>query len=448
MQSPAGPASKECAAAKETEEVERERDEERAASRCEWKSLPPEVLEMIFRMLPYKEIAASLRLVSRKCASVATSILNAALLSSRPRLRSVQRRLEARALGCSDALDRSTLARARNYLEYADAQLGLLWSAVARYTHPFGGRHPKYGRLCFYGGALLDELDSLLRVAVRCPAVLLERDGPAGCILDFAVRCKKFMNYFEKVSEKKINKNSLISGCKPIDILDCLLEGRELLELRVPSPRDAELPTATVGMKLRYVMARSWFTCLDLPESESREDEKSWRDQQRFMYLRLRRLVSSFNEHRLEKRHYEMEMLMSVRHSLPIPKVPTCSTYTGYGEYAGKFYYYGHMNESAFEGKVLDTWRRTSSRERTRKKEPEDRPSYDLVIDVELRCSPELAPLSLRSMLKYDDFDHPTCASSRPEFCLSLSIDCPAAFYNRLPNRYVWELNTSHYQKP
>lgn len=54
------------------------------------------------------------------------------------------------------------------------------------------------------------------------------------------------------------------------------------------------------------------------------------------------------------------------------------------------------MNECAFESKVMDVWRRDSARDRIRKRVPEEKPSYDLVINVELKCSPELAPLSVR----------------------------------------------------
>ena len=59
-------------------------------------------------------------------------------------------------------------------------------------------------------------------------------------------------------------------------------------------------------MKLRYTMKRSWFTCLDVFR---KIEENSWRDEQRFMYLRLRRLVGSVNEHLLEILHYEQLLL-------------------------------------------------------------------------------------------------------------------------------------------
>lgn len=56
-------------------------------------------------------------------------------------------------------------------------------------------------------------------------------------------------------------------------------------------------------------MKRAWFTSLDVSK---KAEENSWRDEQRFMYLRLRRLVGSVNEHLFENLHYEHELLLQV----------------------------------------------------------------------------------------------------------------------------------------
>lgn len=62
-------------------------------------------------------------------------------------------------------------------------------------------------------------------------------------------------------------------------------------------------------MKLKYTMKRAWFTCLEVSKNT---EKKTWRDEQRFMYLRLRRLVGSVNEHLFENLHYEHELLLQV----------------------------------------------------------------------------------------------------------------------------------------
>lgn len=55
---------KSCPTMKEMEEVEREAEAEQSIS-YDFESLPPEVLEMVFRMLPYKDIGQSVRLLSK-----------------------------------------------------------------------------------------------------------------------------------------------------------------------------------------------------------------------------------------------------------------------------------------------------------------------------------------------------------------------------------------------
>lgn len=119
------------------------------------------------------------------------------------------------------------------------------------------------------------------------------------------------------------------SGCKPVDLLDCLLTGRELQKLRVSSGH--RHGSSLLSMKLRYVIERAWFTCLEVPGRDDIDEEECWRDQQRFMYLRLRRLVGSANEHHLEAVHHERERVMTEATGdilLP-PRNLACSTYSG-----------------------------------------------------------------------------------------------------------------------
>lgn len=89
--------------------------------------------------------------------------------------------------------------------------------------------------------------------------------------------------------------------------MDCLVEGRQVLFFKVSSNRRGL--GGAVSMKLKYTMKRAWFTCLEVTKNT---EENSWRDEQRFMYLRLRRLVGSVNEHLFENLHYEHELLLQV----------------------------------------------------------------------------------------------------------------------------------------
>lgn len=100
----------------------------------------------------------------------------------------------------------------------------------------------------------------------------------------------------------------LVSGCKIVDVLDCLVEGKQTLFSKVTKKRSG---SCVVSMKLRYVMKRAWFTCLAVAKNS---EENSWRDEQRFMYLRLRRLVGSVNDHLLDSWHYKSELNLQVIH--------------------------------------------------------------------------------------------------------------------------------------
>jgi hypothetical protein len=84
---------------------------------------------------------------------------------------------------------------------------------------------------CFYAGRVLDEFLSLLRLLVKgdktiglmtfglhCP------DGELSYFNRLRVLCTAFMNHFEIRTEKKLNTSYSVSGCKLIDLLDCLLE--------------------------------------------------------------------------------------------------------------------------------------------------------------------------------------------------------------------------------
>lgn len=123
-----------------------------------------------------------------------------------------------------------------------------------------------------------------------------------------------------------------MSGCKVIDLLDCLIDGRELLYYRVSTRKSQLGESSIVNMKIRYVLKRAWFTCLNVPCDS---DNVFWRDQQRFMYLRLRRLICSINEHHLEKVRYDREMAEENLDSVRAMKLRIPSTYSGKGSNQG-----------------------------------------------------------------------------------------------------------------
>ncbi|KAG7211802.1 hypothetical protein KM043_011033 [Ampulex compressa] len=406
-------------------------------------TLPPEVLEMILRLLPLHDVASAVRLVSRQCRTVATTVLNGAFLAAGVRLQRTMKRIEGTIPHCRMATDLLRNIGAFHALELINAQYKLLRAVTWRYTHP--PTRQKYPRLCFYGGSLLDDLNDILHRALKRPASLAGPRGVDQCVTCFVALCKRFMNFFEKVSERGINRSALVSGCKLVDLLDCLIEGREVLSFKESSKKGHK--NGIVSMRLKYVMKRTWFTCLEVPIAD---DENSWRDRQRFMYLRLRRLVGSVNDHLFEKLHYDHDVLIQRKKLVPIctwqgpsinyPRPPPASTYSGYGEYGGQFFYYGNMNKYAYKSKfkLVDYEEATTETE-----EVTNAPCFDLVIGVELRCSPELAPLAAMKVLKFDDLENiDTLTSKHQGLFLRLNIMCPASMANRLPCNFTWELRS------
>lgn len=224
-----------------------------------------------------------------------------------------------------------------------------------------------------------------------------------------------------------------MSGCKIVDILDCLIEGRQVLAYRLTKGRGTR--DSIICMQLQYVIPRAWFTCLSVPCAFN---ETSWRDAQRFMYLRLRRLVGSVNEHYLERVHYQRRLDLKLP-TLDSSRRPMPSTYSGYGEYGGKFFYYGNMNKYAY----MNKHRQATDREDLDDDEGTDMTispqPCELVITIELRCSIELAPLVVRSLLKSDDIDNNRPLSHDPELYIKMNVNCPASVSNRLPSHFTWE---------
>lgn len=73
----------------------------------------------------------------------------------------------------------------------------------------------------------------------------------------------------------------------------------------------------------------------------------SWREHQKYMYMRFRRLVLNhtelqMNEFQYLRAHERMQDTLCV-----IPK-PTCFVYSGYGEEENRFFFYGVMNKSLY----------------------------------------------------------------------------------------------------
>ncbi|XP_011866868.1 PREDICTED: uncharacterized protein LOC105561472 [Vollenhovia emeryi] len=407
---------------------------------CTLDTLPPEILCIILKMLPLHNVARIVRLVSRRCSDIAATVLNSEFLVAGTKLEIAIKRMEDLMSNVKTDTELLECNKIFNALELIRSQYRVLKAVTWRYTHPrflnssasnllYRLSTPKFnhksvfatitqtngefftkpispqGKMliyciyekrintpllilftlkrsrlpvsCFYGGRILDNLNYLLQTAFN-PC----RGSHAFSYSDlqiFTRSCENFMDHFERTTERKLNESALISGCKIVDVLDCLEEGRQVLSFRISSRTDNPM----VSMHLEYVLRRTWFACLPVPNSSY---EYCWRDKQRYMYLRLRRLVSSYNRHLFQKLHYERKLILrAMVPQLPSRRLPPASTYSGYGEYGGQFFYYGNMSKYAYENRFK--YPRASNAGNTGEglEEETNRSCFDLVIGVQLR---------------------------------------------------------------
>lgn len=89
-------------------------------------------------------------------------------------------------------------------------------------------------------------------------------------------------------------------------------------------------------------MSKAWFIAYDIKE----EQEKTWKEKQALIYMRLRRIVKHHTSMNLEYNQYKRECLVRPNANTVIRK-PDSLTYTGYGHSTDKFYYYGLLNEGS-----------------------------------------------------------------------------------------------------
>ncbi|XP_052130628.1 uncharacterized protein LOC113217758 [Frankliniella occidentalis] len=190
-----------------------------------------------------------------------------------------------------------------------------------------------------------------LNLAVTDPARLVGQH----CVHGVNERMRRFMDHFEKVLEMPTEPGWL-PGAKALDVLDCALDVRRrvLKEAVEVGPAGGRL----LHLRLRYSMPRAYFVALPLGEEVSEasrapqkggagggSSSRDSREERRLVFLRLRRLVQHHNEYTLQKLHRDREEALCGRVSSMV--LPT--SFAGYGESGGRFFYYGNLNEGAYD---------------------------------------------------------------------------------------------------
>ena len=182
-------------------------------------------------------------------------------------------------------------------------------------------------------------------------------------------------------------------------------------------------------------MERSWFTALRI-QNEGKVD---WSEEQRLMYLRLRRMIASNNEHVLEQMHSEQENRLHFLQLSPAPSI-----YSGYGECGELYFYYGNMNLSAFQKSF-----------QSKKKDEIQDGNSDLEFCIEIECPIDLAPI--KYLEQHEKPDPETRYNimrkslsenvSESTFKLYIHISCPTSLKNRLPCMFTWEISSRDFDK-
>ena len=136
---------------------------------------------------------------------VAAAVLNGAFLTAYTKLESIIKRNKSTMKSAKTDAELFACSKASNALELIKAQYKMLRAVTWRYTHP-PIKQQKFPRLCFYAGSLLDNLNELLaRISKYHPSIV----GPhasQSSISSFVAVCKRFMNFFEKISERRLNR--------------------------------------------------------------------------------------------------------------------------------------------------------------------------------------------------------------------------------------------------
>ncbi|GJQ81774.1 hypothetical protein Trydic_g319 [Trypoxylus dichotomus] len=391
--------------------------------------LPTELLYKIFSFLPNDELAKSVRLVNHRFRTVAQFLLNVNFRQLLRRLENIRTMIVDSINHTQDDMEMRCMCKMLGTLELLMFHHSVIKSTLWRYVY-----FPKtISNLCMYAGSILDLYDTVLRQFVTEPHVIyspgiVKNYALSKEVIDICSSSKAFALYFDRVSEMPINTNPMCSGCKILDILDSATDvSRTVIHQK--------LTGNTLILKLKYYFSNSWFVAFDIPKEKS----KLWNEEQRVMYMRLRRIVNHHSEMSMEYNQYKRETMIRTNPTSRIRK-PINSVYTGYGEVGEKFFYYGVMNEGAYLHKFeVDDTEQASG-------DGFNEPFLGLDISVELRCPIQLAPY--RIIESYEKHDQnlkdsivwSPCRRLRGVFEMKVDFECLAAIYPRLPTNYCYYL--------
>jgi hypothetical protein len=174
----------------------------------------------------------------------------------------------------------------------------------------------------------------------------------------------------------------------------------------------------------------------------------TWSEEQMLMYRTLRRLIAEHNDYVLGEKHQEHKLGLLKAGEFPSSFVEPVA-FTAREKYAGRSFQYGIVNKTAlssmFHGKGKPDQRNDEFLNRA------------LDIDIEVQCSPELAPyeyakrIEMRSLelcsngTQAAEVQHTTGTDSEEEFVLKMTISGPTSFKKTPPSKFELMIKSSDF---
>ncbi|XP_022916225.1 uncharacterized protein [Onthophagus taurus] len=403
--------------------------------------MPTEVLQNILSYFTNNELAKSIRLINRRFKIVAELLLNSRFTQLKLRLYKIKRMIDASMQHTEDDMEIRCLCKMLGVLEVLTFYYTLLTSTIWRYI----SFKNQPSNICMYAGSILDKYNTAIFEFIKEPhkiyAPLILKDYTLPNIVkDICAESKEFVIHFDRVTESQLKDDDFCIPCKALDILDSATD----VKRTVISQRSIG---NTLSLNVKYYFSNSWFVALDIND----EKPKSWKEQQRLMFMRLRRIVLGHSEMSMEYNQFKRETTFRVN-AKPKIRRPINSVYTGYGEVGEKFFYYGVMNEGAYINKFVSpdasySFDSVDDKLKTR--------YLGLYISVELRCPKELAPYAILNqytqmnelLIEEKRYVNSTPRRRRRKIrdLLELKMEflCPSAIFPRLPTFYRYYVNNS-----
>ncbi|KAK9882996.1 hypothetical protein WA026_001211 [Henosepilachna vigintioctopunctata] len=411
--------------------------------------LPTEILRHVLKLVSYQELSNSVRLVNRRFRTVAEDALSASFKMLEKRIKNLLKSTIEALQAAQGDMEIKCCCRLINMLEIVNFQRSVVMSTIWRYA--YNHRYETY-KSCMYGGILLDMYEQFLWKFTHAPdqlyATVIARDYAMPTEVTSIVQMTKtFCLHFEKVNEELVNNSLMISGCKLLDLLDNASFAQK--DIIFENVQD-DLFTA----RYNYFFNNSWFVALNIKS----EKQMTWKQKQRMMHMRIRRILLAHTEMFMQQYHYERETMLRKSDDVVKIRRPSNNVYTGYGDIQDKFFYYGVMNDGAYiqkfhpEDQIND-----ADVDDIVEDDPEDFqdalnstedfqslqiPYLGVHVQVKLACPLSHAPLKFleeKYPLDSTELSSKGRHTENGKFSLKLEFQCPGAKYPRLPATYLYK---------